>query len=124
MARHQRESAMRIDTTDITARVYAKNLSKSILYVSVSVPSLQMWIAHCTVRPSTKYDDLWFQLPQFWIGKSWASPIEFRGDSAFLDLIRDETMRAVDQHIRDNKLEALFKGSNRTRSINEVHDVA
>lgn len=115
---------MRIDTTDIVAKVYAENLSKSILYVSIAIPSLRMWIAHCTVRPSTKYDDLWFQLPQFWIGKSGASPIEFRGDSAFLDLIRDEAMRAVDQHIRDNKLEALFKGSNRTKSIDEVRDVA
>ena len=56
---------MYIDTTDITARVYAENLNKSILYVSVAIPSLKMWIAHCTVRPSTKYDDLWFQMPSF-----------------------------------------------------------
>ena len=103
---------MQIDTSEITARVYAENLTKSILYVSISIPSLQMWIAHCTVRPSTKYDDLWFQMPKFYIGKSWAEPIEFKGDSAFLDLIKDAAMRAVDQHIHDNKLEALFKGAN------------
>lgn len=115
---------MYIDTTDITARVYAENLSKSILYVSVAIPSLKMWIGHCTVRPSTKYDDLWFQMPQFWIGKSWAEPIEFRGDSPFLDLIRDAAMRAVDQHIYDHKLEALFKRANHIKPVDEeVHDV-
>ena len=114
---------MHIDTTSITARVYAENLSKSILYVSIAIPSLQMWIGHCTVRPSTKYDDLWFQMPKFWIGKNWAEPVEFRGESPFLDLIRDAAMRAVDQYIHDNKLEALFKGANHTRNIDEVHDV-
>ena len=114
---------MRIDTTTITARVYAENLSKSILYVSVAIPSLKMWIGHCTVRPSTKYDDLWFQMPKFWIGKNWAEPIEFRGDSPLLDLIRDAAMRAVDEYIHENKLEALFKGANHTQSINEVRDV-
>ena len=102
---------MYIDTSEITARVYAQNPNKSILYVSVSIPSLKMWIAHCTVRPSTKYDDLWFQMPKFYIGRSWAEPVEFKGDSAFLDLIKDAAMRAADQHIRDNKLEALFKGA-------------
>lgn len=81
-----------------------------------------MWIAHCTVRPSTKYDDLWFQMPKFWIGKNWAEPIEFRGDSPFLDLIKDAAMRAVDQYIYDNKLEALFKGAHHTRSVDETHN--
>ena len=114
---------MHIDTTTITAKVYAENLSKSILYVSVAIPSLKMWIGHCTVRPSTKYDDLWFQMPKFWIGKNWAEPIEFRGDSPPLDLIRDAAMRAVDEYIHENKLEALFKGANHTQSINEVRDV-
>lgn len=114
---------MRIDATTITARVYAENLSKSILYVSVAIPSLKMWIGHCTVRPSTKYDDLWFQMPKFWIGKNWAEPIEFRGDSPLLDLIRDAAMRAVDEYIHENKLEALFKGANHTQSITEVYDV-
>lgn len=114
---------MRIDTTTITAKVYAENLSKSILYVSVAIPSLKMWIGHCTVRPSTKYDDLWFQMPKFWIGKSWAEPVEFRGDSPLLDLIRDAAMRAVDEYIHDNKLEALFKGANHTTNVDEVHDV-
>ena len=114
---------MRIDTTTITARVYAENLSKSILYVSVAIPSLKMWIGHCTVRPSSKYDDLWFQMPKFWIGKNWAEPIEFRGDSPLLDLIRDAAMRAVDEYIHVNKLEALFKGANHTQSIDEVRDV-
>lgn len=114
---------MHIDTTTITAKVYAENLSKGILYVSVAIPSLKMWIGHCTVRPSTKYDDLWFQMPKFWIGKNWAEPIEFRGDSPLLDLIRDAAMRAVDEYIHENKLEALFKGANHTQSINEVRDV-
>ena len=114
---------MHIDTPTITAKVYAENLSKSILYVSVAIPSLKMWIGHCTVRPSTKYDDLWFQMPKFWIGKNWAEPIEFRGDSPLLDLIRDAAMRAVDEYIHENKLEALFKGANHTQSINEVRDV-
>lgn len=123
MARHQQESIVQIDTTEINARVYAENLNKSILYVSVSIPSLRMWIAHCTVRPSTKFDDLWFQMPKFWIGKNWAEPVEFRGDSAFLDLIKDAAMRAADQHIRDNKLEALFKGSTRVSQEDKVADV-
>ncbi len=113
---------MQIDTTTITAKVYAENLSKSILYVSVAIPSLRMWIAHCTVRPSTKYDDLWFQMPKFWIGKNWAEPIEFRGDSPLLDLIRDASMRAVEEYIFANKLEALFKGANHVKGIDEVRD--
>jgi len=111
---------MQIDTTTITAEVYAENLSKSILYVKIGIPSLSMWIAHCTVRPSTKYDDLWFQMPKFWIGKGWAEPVEFRGDSPLLDLIRDAAMRAVDLHIQDNKLEALFKGANSTSGVQNV----
>jgi len=114
---------MHIDTTNITAKVYAENLTKSILYVSVAIPSLKMWIGHCTVRPSSKHDDLWFQMPKFWIGKGWAEPVEFRGDSPFLDLIRDAAMRAVDEYIHDNKLETLFKGANHTKDIDEVHDV-
>ena len=115
---------MYIDTTSITAEVYAESLNKSILWVKVAVPSLNMWIPHCTVRPSTKYEGLWFQMPKFWIGKKWAEPIEFRGESAFLDLIRDAAMRAVDQYIYDNKLEALFPGSNHVKpSTDEVQDV-
>lgn len=115
---------MYIDTMSITAEVYAENLNKSILYVKVAVPSLKMWVAHCTVRPSIKYEGLWFQMPKFWIGKSFAEPIEFRGESAFLDLIRDAAMRAVDQYIHDNKLEALFPGANHVKpTTDEVHDV-
>lgn len=115
---------MQIDTTTIQAEVYAENLDKSILYVKVAVPSLKMWIAHCTVRPSTKFNDLWFQMPKFWIGKSFAEPIEFRGESAFLDLIRDAAMRAVDQYIYDHKLQALFPGATHVKpNTDEVQDV-
>ena len=115
---------MHLDTTSITAEVYAENLNKRILYVKIAVPSLKMWIPHCTVRPSTKFDDLWFQMPKFHIGNgNWAEPIEFRGESPFLDLIRDAAMRAVDNYIHDHKLEALFKGANHTKGIDEVHDV-
>jgi hypothetical protein len=115
---------MQVDTTTITAEVYAENLNKSILYVKVAVPSLKMWIRHCTVRPSTKYEGLWFQMPKFWIGKGWAEPIEFRGESAFLDLIRDAAMRAVDQYIYDHKLDALFPGASHVKpKTDEVQDV-
>lgn len=114
---------MHIDVTSITAEVYAENLKKSILFVKVGIPSFNMWIPHCTVRPSTKYEGLWFQMPRFWIG-SWAEPIEFRGDSAFRDLIQDAAMRAVDQYIWDHKLQALFPGANPSKPTNdEVHDV-
>ncbi len=114
---------MYIDTTSITADVYAENLNKRVLYVKVAIPSLNMWIPHCTVRPSTKYEGLWFQMPKFWIGKDWAEPIEFRGDSPFRDLIQDAAMRAVDQYIWDHKLEALFPGANHVQpNTDEVQD--
>ncbi|MDQ5886071.1 MAG: hypothetical protein QG628_468 [Patescibacteria group bacterium] len=116
---------MYIDTTSITADVYAENLNKRILFIKVAIPSLKLWIPHCTVRPSTKYEGLWFQMPKFNIGgNNWAEPFEFRGDSAFLDLIRDAAMIAVDQYIHDNKLEALFPGANHaTPAEDVVHDV-
>lgn len=116
---------MYIDTTSITVEVYAENLNKCILFVKIAVPSLNMWIPHCTVRPSTKYEGLWFQMPKFHIGNgNWAEPIELRGDSAFQDLIRDAAMRAVDEYIHYNKLESLFSWSNYIKPTNdEVCDV-
>lgn len=116
---------MYIDTTSITAEVYAENLNKRILFVKIAVPSLNMYIPHCTVRPSTKYEGLWFQMPKFNIGgNNWAEPIEFRGGGPFRDLLEDAAMRAVDQYIYDHKLEALFPGANHVQpKTDEVQDV-
>lgn len=98
---------MQLDMTDVTAQVYAFNSQKNIMYIKVHIPSLRMYINSCTVRPSPKYNNLWFQMPSFLAGK-WVNPIEFSGDSFFLDLIRDEAMRAADSYIRDNKLNDQF----------------
>lgn len=100
---------MRIDTTTISAAVYAENRDKHILYVKVHIPSLRMYINSCTVKPSN-YGGLWFQMPWFKVGKG-ISPIEFSGDSEFLDLLRDEAMRAADHYIWENKLQDIFPGA-------------
>lgn len=104
---------MQIDTSKLHAEVYAENRDKKILYVKVSVPSLRMYINSCTVRPSPKYNDLWFQMPAFLMGAKWVKPIEFNGASEFLDLIKDEAMRAADQYIQDKKLQEIFPGAKR-----------
>lgn len=106
---------MQIDTTTISAEVYAANIDKNILYIKVYIPSLRMYINSCTVKPSPKYGGLWFQMPKFLIGKKWVSPIEFVGDSAFQDLIKDEAMRAVDLYVQDKKLQDIFPGAERVR---------
>jgi hypothetical protein len=94
---------MNIDQTDIQAKVYTKNAEKGIYYIKASIPSLKMYINSITVRPSTKYGDMWFQMPSFAMGKKWVRPIEFNGDSQFLELIKDATFRAVDEYQRDHE---------------------
>jgi len=113
---------MQIDTTKITAEVYAENRDKKIMYVKVHIPSLQMYVNSCTVRPSTKYDGLWFQMPAFLAGK-WVKPIEFEGASEFFDLIKDEAMRAVDWYVYDKKLDDIYPGA-KPVSQDEVRNVA
>ncbi len=112
---------MQIDTTKITAEVYAENRDSNTLYVKVSIPSLRMYINSCTVMPS-KFGGLWFQMPKFKVGSKWIKPIEFSGDSELQDLIKDEAMRAADRYIWDNKLENLFPGATPV-SQDEVRDV-
>ena len=113
---------MRVEVTDIRAEVYAKNPNKDILYVKVTIPSLQMYINSCTVRPSPQYGGLWFQMPAFYIGRKWVKPIEFQNGSSFFDLIQDAAMREVAQYVEDKKLQAIFPGAVRTDQ-DEVHDV-
>lgn len=103
---------MQIDTTKITAEVYAENRDKKILYIKVHIPSLRMYINSCTVKPS-KYGGLWFQMPWFKVGKG-ISPVEFSGDSEFLDLLKDEAMRAAEHYIWDKKIQDLFPGAELT----------
>lgn len=82
-----------------------------------------MYINSCTIRPSVKYDDLWFQMPAFYIGKQWVKPVEFSGDSEFLDLLKDEAMRAADHYIHDKKLHELFPGAKRIGLDGVPHDI-
>lgn len=102
---------MQIDTTKLEAEVYAENLDKKILYIKVRIPSLRLYINSCTVRPSPQYGGLWFQMPAFLVGNKWVKPIEFEAASEFLDLIKDEAMRAVDHYIHDKKLGDIFPGA-------------
>lgn len=104
---------MQVDLGELQAQVYAENRDKKILYVKVSIPSLRMYINSCTVRPSPKFNDLWFQMPAFLMGSKWVSPIEFNGASAFLDLLKDEAMRAVDQYVTDQNLGDVYPGAKR-----------
>jgi hypothetical protein len=122
MARHQRSADMQIDTTKIQASVYTENRDKKILYVKVYIPSLEMYINSCTVRPSPQFGDLWFQMPAFLMGNKWVKPIEFGGASEFLDLIKDEAMRAADHYIQDKNLQDIFPGA-KPVDQDEVHDV-
>jgi len=41
---------MQIDTTQITAEVYAENRDKHILYIKVTIPSLRIYINSCILR--------------------------------------------------------------------------
>lgn len=113
---------MQIDTTQITAEVYAENRDKKVLYVKVYIPSLLMYINSCTVRPSPKFGNLWFQMPAFLVGSKWVNPIEFNGASEFQDLIKDEAMRAADRYIWDEKLQDLYPGATHIggREVNNV----
>jgi hypothetical protein len=104
---------MQIDTTKLTAEVYAINRDSKTLYIKVAIPSLLMYINSCTVMPS-QYGGLWFQMPKFKVGSKWIKPIEFDGASEFLDLLKDEAMRAADRYIWDNKLQDLFPGAEPT----------
>ncbi|MFZ2545064.1 MAG: hypothetical protein WAW80_03750 [Candidatus Saccharimonadales bacterium] len=97
--------------TKITAEVYAENREKKILYIKITVPSLQMYINSCTVRPSIQNDGLWFQMPKFLIGRKWIGPIEFQKSSAFFDLLQDEAMRATDHYVHERKLEMVYPGA-------------
>lgn len=123
LAPNQWSATMQIDTNELEAEVYAENRDKKILYVKVHIPSLGVYINSCTVRPSPKYGDLWFQMPAFLIGSKWVKPIEFEGASAFLDLIKEEVMRAVDWYVQDKKLEEIFPGTKPVRQ-DKVDDVA
>lgn len=105
---------MQIDTTKITAEVYATNRDNNTLYIKVGIPSLRMYINSCTVKPSPKYGGLWFQMPAFLVGGKWTKPIEFSGDSEFQDLLKDEAMRAAEHYIWDKKLQDLFPGAELT----------
>ena len=113
---------MQIDTTRIAAEVYAENRDKHILYIKVSIPSLRIYINSCTVRPSPKFGDLWFQMPAFLVGSKWIKPIENEGSSEFIDLLKDEAMRAADRYIFDQKLEDVFPGATHIggREVNDV----
>lgn len=92
---------MQVDTTKITAEVYAKNEEKCIYYIKIAIPSLGMYMNSFTVRPSNKYEEMWFQTPAFLVGRKWTKPIEFRGDSELQDLIKDAALRAVEQYNND-----------------------
>lgn len=113
---------MQIDTTKITAEVYAENRDKHILYIKVTIPSLRIYINSCTVRPSPKFGDLWFQMPAFLVGTKWVRPIETNGVSEFVELLKDEAMRAADRYIFDKKLEDAFPGATYIgeREVNHV----
>jgi len=100
---------MQIDTTQITAEVYAENRDKKTMYIKFHIPSLHMYINSCTVKPS-KYGGLWFQMPAFKAGK-WIHPVEFDGASELQDLLKDEAMRAAEHYIWDKKLQDLFPGA-------------
>ena len=113
---------MQIDTTEITAEVYATNKLKNILYVKIYIPSLRMYINSCTVRPSPKFGGLWFQMPWFKIGGKDTYPVEFNGPSEFKSLMEDEAMRAADRYIWDKKLQDLFPGATPVGQ-DEVDDV-
>lgn len=95
-----------VDTTAITAEVYAQN-DKGVYYVKVAIPSLAMYINSITVRQSTKFDELWVQMPAFRIGSRWTKPLEFRGDSQLLSIIKDTVLRAVDAFSHANKVTDL-----------------
>lgn len=101
---------MQIDTTQITAEVYATNKLNNVLYIKISIPSLRMYINSCTVRPS-KYGGLWFQMPWFKIAGNDIHPVEFNGISDFKNLLEDEAMRAAEHYIWDKKLQNLFPGA-------------
>lgn len=113
---------MQIDTTQITAEVYAENRDKHILYIKVTIPSLRIYINSCTVRPSPKFGDLWFQMPAFLVGTKWVKPIETNGVSDFVELLKDEAMRAADHYIQDKKMEEIFPGAKHGNQ-DEVRDV-
>lgn len=102
---------MQIDMSELQAEVYTVNPDKKILYIKFYIPSLRMYINSCTVRPSPQYGGLWFQMPAFLMGSRWVKPIEFSGASQFLDLLKDEAMRAADRYIQDKKLGDIFPGS-------------
>ncbi len=102
---------LQIDESKIQAEVYAKSPTKDILYIKIAIPSLELYMNSFTVRPSPKFDGLWFQTPAFLMGKRWVKPLEFRNGSRLLDLMQDEAMRAADRYIQDNKLQNLFPGA-------------
>lgn len=102
---------MQIDTTQITAEVYAENRDKKILYIKIHIPSLLMYINSCTVKPS-QYGGLWFQMPAFLVGSKWIKPVEFDGNPEFKELLQDEAMRAAEHYIWDKKLQELFPEPN------------
>ena len=102
---------MQVDLGELHAEVYTENRDKKILYIKIYIPSLLMHINSCTVRPSPQYGGLWFQMPAFLMGTKWVKPIEFSGASQFLDLLKDEALRAADRHIQENRLENIYPGS-------------
>jgi hypothetical protein len=81
-----------------------------------------MYINSITVRPSTKFNDLWFQLPTWFMGRIPIKPIEFSGEAELLGLIKDEAMRAADRHIQDKKLQNVYPSS-KPVGQDEVFDV-
>jgi hypothetical protein len=105
MSKDMGTAASNFDFSDISASVY-KQTDKGIYLVKVSCPTVGMYISGWTVRQSPKYPGkgLWVQPPAQYMGRGWKKTVEFSGDSALFDLIRDEILRAVDRFNRDKDL--------------------
>lgn len=95
-------AATSFDFSDLSANVY-KQTDKGIYLVKVSCPTVGMYMSDWTVRQSPKYPErgLWVQPPARFTGRGWKKTVEFSGDSALFELIKDEILRAVDRFVRD-----------------------
>jgi hypothetical protein len=86
---------MRIDETQITAKVY-KQVGEMYL-VNVGFPDIGFYIGSITVRPSPKYPERgpWVQPPKYQAKGKWISPLEFSKDSTLWPLIETAAREAV-----------------------------
>lgn len=114
-------SGLMFDISDMSAEVYAQ--SGDVYFVKVNFPAMGMYINSWSVRPSPRYPEkgLWVQSPGRMLGKRWLKFIEFKNDSRFFDLIKDEVLRAVDQYQRDKDVSVEdIEGVDIRRQIDEI----